>query len=68
MNLNATVLAAGTMLAVNIAIAGPDDYIHTPTVEYGEREIDIRFGTAKSRDTARESAATLGFGYGATPW
>ena len=68
MKLHATIMAAGLLLAVNTALAGPDDYIHMPTVEYGEREIDFRFGTAKSGDTERESAATLGFGYGATSW
>lgn len=68
MKSHATVLAAGALLAANAAFAGPDDYIHTPTVEYGEREIDLRFGTAKSGDTDRASAATLGVGWGATPW
>ena len=50
-----------------IAAAGPADYIYSPTVEYGEREIDLKAGTAKYGDF-RESAASLGFGYGATTW
>jgi len=40
-------------------------------VEYGEREIDFKYGTAKMKDSEggeRESAGSLGFGYGATPW
>lgn len=68
MKLHATAMAAGFALAAGNAFAGPDDYIHTPTVEYGEKEIDFRFGTSKSGDSASESAATIGFGYGATSW
>jgi hypothetical protein len=52
-----------------IASAGPSDYVYEPAVEYGEREIDFKAGTAKLRnDEGRESAASLGFGYGATQW
>jgi len=49
--------------------AGPSDYVYEPAVEYGEREIDFKAGTSKLRnDEGRESAASLGFGYGATQW
>ena len=68
MKIHATLLAAGAVVACNCALAGPDNYIHLPGVEYGEREIDFRLGTAKSKDEPRESAATIGFGWGATPW
>lgn len=68
MKTDATVLAAGALLAAGCAMAGPDDYIHTPGVEYGEREIELRYGTAKSGDTDRLSAATIGVGWGATEW
>ena len=52
-----------------VAHAGPSDYVYEPAVEYGEREIDFKAGTAKLRnDEGRESAASLGFGYGATQW
>ena len=52
-----------------VAHAGPSDYIYEPAVEYGEREIDFKTGTAKLRnDEGRESAASLGFGYGVTQW
>lgn len=50
------------------AYAGPADYVHTPIVEYGEREIDFRYGTAKEQDGTRKQVATLGFGYGATEY
>ncbi len=45
----------------------PGDYVRDPAVEYGEREIDFKAGTAKLKDSAgggRESAASLGAGWG----
>ena len=47
------------------AYAGPSDYVVTPIVEQGEREIDFKAGTTKLRDGSRESAFSLGLGYGA---
>ena len=35
----ATILVAGALLSPIFAHAGPSDYIYTPTVEYGEKEI-----------------------------
>jgi hypothetical protein len=61
-------LAAATAAFVTAAHAGPDDYVHTPAVEYGERELELRLGTATQSGAARQSAAALAFGYGATPW
>src|SRR5436190_11030932 len=54
-----------------IAFADPDEYIHTPNIEYGEREIDMKYGTEKAKDSegaGRTSAGSVGFGYGATQW
>jgi hypothetical protein len=52
-----------------LAQAGPADYVITPGVEYGEREIDMKYGTEKlANGEGRESAGSIGFGYGATPW
>jgi hypothetical protein len=51
------------------AHAGPADYVNTPYVEYGEREIDLKYGTEKlANGEGRESAGSIGFGYGATSW
>ncbi len=50
------------------AMAGPADYVYTPTVEYGEMEIGFKFGTAKQQDGTRETVRTIGFGYGATEY
>ncbi len=49
----------------NTAYAGPADYVYTPQVEQGEREIDFKFGSA-ARPGGRDEAASIGFGYGAT--
>src|SRR5260221_5351396 len=52
-----------------ICAAVPSDYVHMPSVEYGEREIDFKYGTWKLKDEpVRETASSLGFGYGVTQW
>ena len=56
----------GGLLAPHFAHAGPADYVYTPIVVQGEREIDFKMGTSKLENTPRESAASLGFGYGAS--
>lgn len=48
--------------------AGPADYIYLPTVEYGEKEIDFKFGTAKQQNGERKQVSSLGFGYGVTDY
>lgn len=71
-----TACRAGALLALamtsaclpSIARAGPSDYVATPIVEEGEREIDFKAGAAKSRDGSRERAHSLGLGWGATNW
>jgi len=52
--------------ACNPAHAGPADYVYTPIVEKGEKEIDFKFGTADS--DPRKSVGTLGLGYDANDW
>lgn len=70
-----TVWTAGAALALALlctarpALAGPADYVYTPTVEEGEREIDFKSGVARLRDAGgSESATSLGLGWGATSW
>lgn len=58
--------ALATTLMSSPAFAGPADYVYVPTVEYGEREIDFKAGTAKLRDGDRESAQSIGLGLGVT--
>ena len=64
-------LVAAATLALPIVARAiePNDYVHTPSVEYGEREIDFKYGTDKFKDDGgRESMASIGFGYGVTQW
>ncbi len=62
------IIAGALSLVATCAIAGPADYVYTPTVEYGEKEIDFKFGTGRQGDAPRVSAASIGFGYGAREW
>ena len=64
---NKLLLCLGVFYIGN-APASPADYVYTPTVEQGEREIDFKFGTAKQQDGARATVTSLGFGYGATEY
>ena len=68
MKTHATLLVAGALLSPLLALAGPSDYVYTPTVEYGEKEIDFKFGSARKSGEPNESAASIGFGYGAKEW
>lgn len=68
MKIHAPLLVAGALLCPLSALAGPADYVYTPAVEYGEKEIDFKAGTARKGDDPRESAASIGFGWGATEW
>lgn len=61
-------LALCALCASPLAHAGPADYVYTPTVEQGEREIDFKLGGANKSATPQEFGASIGFGYGATSW
>ncbi len=49
-------------------IAGPNDYIRTPIVEYGEREIDLKIGSQRNTDGSSESATSIGYGFTPKTW
>jgi hypothetical protein len=66
MKFNAVLIAAMGMLYLQSAHAGPADYVYTPNVEQGEKEIDFKFGTAD--DSPRASQTSLGLGYGVNDW
>jgi hypothetical protein len=51
-----------------IVFAGVADYVYTPTVEYGEKEIDFKTGTAQLQNGDRAQVSSLGFGYGVTEY
>lgn len=70
-----TKTGAGALLTLAISLsltavahAGASDYVYSPIVEEGEKEIDFKFGTAEARDGTRESAVSLGLGYGVNAW
>ncbi len=68
MRIDARLLAAAALALPALAHADPDEYVNVPTVEYGEREIDLKYGTRRFDDARdRESAGSIGFGWGATP-
>lgn len=64
----APLLFAGALLSPPQAHAGPSDHVFTPAVEYGEKEIEFKLGSARKGDEPREAAANLSFGYGAKEW
>lgn len=64
----ALLVAVHMLASAPLAHADPDDYVAVPAVEYGEREIELRIGSASATEEHRESAASLAFGYGLTPW
>jgi hypothetical protein len=67
--LNARSPLAGLLaLVAGAAVAGPADYVFVPAVEYGEREIDFKYGAAAKANESSLQAASLGLGYGATEW
>ncbi len=45
--------------------AGAAEYIYTPALEYGEKEIEINLGTTSPVAGSSSQAASIGFGYGA---
>lgn len=61
-------LACLSSSMTSTAHAAPSDYVFTPIVEEGEREVDFKAGTSKFRDGTRANKESLGFGYGATSW
>ena len=50
------------------AMAGVADYVYTPIVEQGEREIDFKYGNGKQADGTRAQVSTIGYGYGVTDY
>ncbi len=67
MKLKQLILVLGSFY-VGSVLAGPADYVYTPMVERGEKEIDFKSGTAKQVDGTRTTVNSIGFGYGATEY
>ena len=49
----------------SLVLANPADYIYSPIVEFGEREVDIKYGYASPLDGNNDYGGSAGFGYGA---
>jgi hypothetical protein len=62
--ISSSLLFCGIVCAQN-ALAGAADYIYTPTVEYGEKEIDFKAGSTSPLDGISTQGASIGYGYGA---
>lgn len=60
-------LALACLLTTSKTFAGPADYVYTPNVEYGEREIDFKAGNANLRDGSNANAYSIALGWGVTP-
>jgi len=64
-------LLRGILLAVissSYALAGPADYVYTPMVEFGEREIDIKYGSSSLPGGIQNQATGIGYGMGVTEY
>jgi hypothetical protein len=64
LSVSMSVLLTGIVCAQNV-FAGAADYVYTPAVEYGEREIDFKVGATSPVAGSRAQGASIGFGYGA---
>jgi len=63
-NLSLVILLCGIVFVRNV-FAGAADYVYTPAVEYGEREIDVKIGATSPLAGNRAQGASIGYGYGA---
>jgi hypothetical protein len=66
--LTAAALAALALCSARPALADPNDYVASPIVEEGERELELKLGTAKLRDGSRIGKTSLAVGYGINSW
>lgn len=69
MNGKRAAAAAGVLLCLaTCARAEPADYVASPIVVKGERELELRLGTQSKSGEERASAAVVSFAYGLTHW
>jgi hypothetical protein len=57
--LHVTALQANDVVVILPVWANPADYVYTPTVEYGERELDVKYG-AVSDLAGNSNASSVG--------
>jgi hypothetical protein len=63
-----TMAVLGPLLVPGWLHAAPSDYVITPIVEQGEKEIEFKWGTEKRKDLSSGTATSLGFGLGVNSW
>lgn len=63
-----TMAVLAPLLAPVLVHGAPNDYVRSPIVEEGEREIDFKTGTEKFRDGTSGAATSLGLGLGVNSW
>ena len=61
-------LALCPLLLPLMVRAAPNEYVITPIVEQGEKEIDFKWGAEKRKDLSSGTATSLGFGLGVNSW
>lgn len=66
MKVHAGIFILCSLFVAQISHAGPSEYVFTPSVTYGEKEIDFKYGTLKKPDEDRVSAGSIGYGVGVT--
>ena len=54
--------ASAGLLILSASCASPEAYIVTPIVEEGEHEIDIKYGSTKTRTGEKVAALSIGYG------
>jgi hypothetical protein len=62
-----SLLFAGIVATQNV-FAGAADYVYTPAVEYGEREVDFKIGASSPQAGNRTQGASIGYGYSLTEY
>lgn len=61
------VVAGATVVSCH-AMSQTTSTVKTVDIEQGQREIDVKAGTIKKRGNERETGASIGVGYGVTPF
>lgn len=59
-------LIVGVSMVLNVcaALAGPADYVYTPAVAQGERELGVKYGAASPMEGINMQVSAVGMGYG----
>ena len=71
--MNTACLAGASLALFSLALApqahaSPNDYVLSPIVEQGEKEVDFKWGFERFRDGSSGAAASLGLGWGGSSW